>query len=198
MKRIWLVMAMIFIALGMPQQGYAGGPWDLMFRGGGNLNFTNPDGEFIEARLSWNIKKNLSTGEINGHLNIFERGSDGTNQHYRLNSDQIQTALTIGFDHFETSFECGEGQVQLVVILDADFHYLVASFDITNNTVSYTILDIDSHQATSFDPVELNGHMTFDCQSMESLPAQHWSTSAPALIYLPVVIRPSTQPIVIH
>lgn len=191
MKRFWLLIIMVFLSLGIPQQGYAGGPWDLMFRGNGNLNFTNSDGESIEARLSWNIKKNLSTGEINGHLNIFERGSGGSNQHYRLNSDQIQTALI--FDNIpplDTSFDCSDGHVQLVGILEADFHYLVASFNIVTNTVSYTIIDTFTGEVIGFDPIELNGRMTFDCQSMENTPAQHWTTSTLALIYLPVVIRP--------
>jgi hypothetical protein len=199
MKRILTLSILLVCLILSTADGYAGGPWGIRFRGGGQLTFNNAvGGQPTDAHITWNFKLSKApTPEINGHLNLTERLSDGSRRNFGLSGEQIET----GGDPLngETYFHCDSNprEVKLVGFISNNRMIRVTFREPQNqgsdNTVSYEVIDQSNQDVLLTNTGQfrsLNGHMVLDCGE-ESQVGQQSRTSDSSKIYLPIVLSES-------
>ncbi|MEJ2353704.1 MAG: hypothetical protein P8Y03_28320 [Anaerolineales bacterium] len=191
MKRSLTLSILLVCLILSTADGYAGGPWGIRFRGGGQLTFNNAvGGQPTDAHITWNFKLSKApTPEINGHLNLTERLSDGSRRNFRLSGEQIET----GGDPLngETYFHCdsGDREVQLMGSI-SESETITVTFKELENTVFYKVTDVFSSNPALTETegfLQLNGHMVLDCAE-ESQVGQQGRTADPSKIFLPIVL----------
>jgi hypothetical protein len=199
MKRLITLSILLACLILTTADGYAGGPWGIRFRGSGKLTFNNVvGGQPTDAHITWNFKLSKAPiPEINGHLNLTEKLSDGSRRNFRLSGEQIET----GGDPLDgpTHFYCNSSprEVQLVGFISNNRMIKVTFREPKNqgsyNTVSYEVIDQSSQDVLLTDTGEfrsLNGHMVLDCGE-ESQIGQQSRTSDSSKIFLPIMLSDS-------
>jgi hypothetical protein len=91
MKKITLIALIVVLVLAATVSLVcAGGPWAVKVEGNGTVNGGSlPSYGVLETDIGWNFKWNVDTGEVNGHLNIVEKRTDGTVRHFQLSGAQV-------------------------------------------------------------------------------------------------------------
>lgn len=198
MKRLLTLSILMVCLIFTITDGYAGGPWGKTIRGAGTLSYVQSvSGQTIgvESHIVWNIKVNTESGEINGHVSIFEKLADGTTRHFRLASDQIQTE---GNPEELPTYFCeldGKKTREVRIVGDTDNERIVVIFDNEEEIkieyfVIYKNVNPNDDSATTIGtggPAELDGHIYLDCGE-ESQVGQQGRMSDSSKIYLPIML----------
>jgi hypothetical protein len=198
MKRLLTLSILLLVCLILtPTVSYAGGPWGKTIRGAGTLSYEQSvlsQTIGVESHIVWNVKVNTESGEINGHVSIFEKLEDGTTRHFRLSSDQMQTEGNP--EELPTYFCELDGQkirsVRVVGVTDKET--IAVLFDEQAKTVDYEVSyaptnpnDDSATRIGTGGPADLEGHMYLDCGE-ESQVGQQGRKADSSKIFLPIVL----------
>ena len=197
MKRSLTLSILLVCLILTTAEGYAGGPWSKTIRGAGTLSYVQSgNGKTIgvESHVVWNVKVNTESGEINGHVSIFEKLEDGTTRHFRLSSDQMQTE---GNPEELPAFFCeldGQKTRSVRVVGVTDKETIAVLFDEQAKTIKYDVFyaptnpnDDSSATIGTGGPADLDGHMYLDCGE-ESQVGQQGRIADSSKIFLPIVL----------
>lgn len=91
MKKRTLIALVVVLALAATVSVvWAGGPWAAKVEGNGTVSGGSlPSYDVLETDIGWNFKWNADTGEVNGHLNIVEKLTDGKVRHFQLTGAHV-------------------------------------------------------------------------------------------------------------
>ena len=83
-KRVLIGLVVVLALAAAASVVRAGGPWEVKIEGNGTVSGGSlPSYGVVEADVGWNMKMNFD-GQVQGHLNIVEKLTDGTTRHFEL------------------------------------------------------------------------------------------------------------------
>jgi hypothetical protein len=88
-KRLFIALIVLLALTATASLVWAGGPWEVKVEGNGIVSGGSlPSYGVVETDIGWNFKMNFNS-EVQGHLNIVEKLTDGTTRHFQLHGYEV-------------------------------------------------------------------------------------------------------------